>query len=167
MPFNFIPFHRLLNQYNLTMYYFLIYLSAAKTPLSDKELLAHLEKLRENNKKNDITGILMYADGNFLQLLEGSKENVEKLFKRVAADKRHHFITKIKEGQEKERFFPDSSMAFYSPHHEDYATFLELDTLNINDLHKCNFSNTQIQIWTILQSFYQSQPLYRKIHTMS
>lgn len=149
------------------MYYFLIYLSAAKTPLSDKELLAHLEKVRENNKKNDITGILMYADGNFLQLLEGSKEAVVKLFQQIGADKRHHYVTKIKEGYEKERFFPDTSMAFYSPHHEDYATFLELDTMHINDLHKYHFSDTQIQIWTILHSFYQSQPLYRKVYTAS
>lgn len=146
------------------MYYFLIYLSAAKTPFSDKELLAHLAKVQENNRKNDITGILMYADGNFLQLLEGSKQNVEQLFKRIASDNRHHYITKIKEGYESERFFPDSPMAFYSPHHEDYAAFLELDTMNVNDLPIHGFSNTQIQIWTMLQSFYLSQPLHRKLH---
>lgn len=146
------------------MYYFLIYLSAAKTPLSDKELIAHLEKVRENNRKNDITGILMYADGNFLQLLEGSMQHVKQLFKYIASDKRHHYIMKIKEGYEKERFFPDSSMAFYSPHHEDYATFLELDSMNVKDLHNYGFSDTQIQIWTILQSFYLSQPHHRKIH---
>ncbi len=147
------------------MYYFLIYLSAAKTPFSDKELLHHLENVREKNKLNDITGILMYADGNFLQLLEGTKAQVETLFKTISADKRHHYITKIKEGYETERFFPDSPMAFYSPHHEEYASFLELDTMNVKDLEKYQFSSTQIKIWTILKSFYDSQPLYRKIQS--
>lgn len=145
------------------MYYYLIYLSAAKTPLSDKELLAHIDKIRQNNKKKTITGILMYADGNFLQLLEGEYQNVQQLFKLIQQDKRHHYITKIKEGYEKERFFVDCPMAFYSPDHDEYADFLEFNTMTTNELHSANFSDSQIQIWTILKSFYETQPLYRKI----
>ena len=44
---------------------------------------------KANNLKNSITGVLIYQGGNFLQILEGDKTLVNKLFKRIKNDFRH------------------------------------------------------------------------------
>ena len=60
--------------------YRLVYLSAAKTLFSKAELLDLLVKAREKNHRRGLTGILLYRNGDFLQLLEGEKTVVEEIF---------------------------------------------------------------------------------------
>ncbi|CAN5296940.1 hypothetical protein BH10PSE2_BH10PSE2_22800 [soil metagenome] len=42
-----------------------------------------------NNRRDHITGVLMQYRGQFLQLIEGARVDVERLLKRLAADGRH------------------------------------------------------------------------------
>ena len=52
----------------------LIYASSATKAMSQDELKALLAKARTNNQRDNITGMLLYNDGNFLQVLEGEAE---------------------------------------------------------------------------------------------
>ncbi|CAN5718670.1 BLUF domain-containing protein [soil metagenome] len=92
--------------------YFLIYVSVASDSLRSGELLDLLRVSRENNTRDEITGLLLYKDRRFMQLLEGSQAAVCATFGRIARDSRHHDPTILLEGETAERDFADWSMGF-------------------------------------------------------
>ncbi|MFT6222364.1 MAG: hypothetical protein ACJA1F_000198 [Paracoccaceae bacterium] len=59
------------------------------------ELDRILSSSKRNNTQNKLTGILLYDDKSFLQLLEGDHNDVAKCFLRLAADPRHKEIDVI------------------------------------------------------------------------
>jgi len=58
------------------MLYSLVYVSSAVTFFSSAELVTLLEKSRANNTRLGISGLLLYKDGNTMQLLEGERDIV-------------------------------------------------------------------------------------------
>lgn len=92
--------------------YRLLYLSAATDLFSKDQLVELLKKSRRNNHEIGVTGILLYKDGDFLQLLEGEKSAVETLFKKINRDPRHTGVCTLLAEECKERLFADWSMAF-------------------------------------------------------
>ena len=67
----------------------LLYLSNTHRDVSDDLLADILAVSRRNNKPAGITGILLYLEGGFLQVLEGEDRAVAEVYKRICADKRH------------------------------------------------------------------------------
>ena len=90
----------------------LIYVSSAVHPFSDADLMALLKQSREKNARLDITGLLAYQDGSFIQVLEGLDDGVRQLFKTICADNRHRGVIRLVEFDLKQRDFPDWTMAF-------------------------------------------------------
>jgi hypothetical protein len=73
-----------------------VYCSAStKKTFSSAELESLLEDCRLNNSNADVTGILLYQNGSFFQVLEGEQATVEALFQKISLDKRHHQTKKI------------------------------------------------------------------------
>lgn len=93
--------------------YYLIYISTATQPFSKPELLELLAKSRENNAKLGVTGMLLYKNDVFQQILEGPEAAVNSLFLKIKSDPRHHGIIKASDGFEAERQFTDWSMGYY------------------------------------------------------
>ena len=90
----------------------LIYVSAATPAFKRSDILEILKASREANGKKGITGMLLYMDGNFMQVLEGEAEVVDELQRKIAKDPRHGgLITLIREPI-KTRDFSDWKMAF-------------------------------------------------------
>lgn len=73
----------------------LIYRSRALTDLSDVELERIVSTSQLNNKSLNVTGILLYADEYFMQVLEGPTREIEKLFARIQTDHRHTEVVLI------------------------------------------------------------------------
>ena len=73
----------------------ILYASAAKFKLSERELDALLRTSAERNLGNGITGLLLYSDGNFMQVLEGEADVVEATYQRIAQDPRHHLLYRL------------------------------------------------------------------------
>ncbi len=92
--------------------YYLVYVSQAVKPFREASLNKLLVHCRDNNNKNGITGILIYIDGMFVQVLEGTYEKVKDLFDIIATDPRHHNVSRILEGIIEQRNFPGFSMGF-------------------------------------------------------
>ena len=67
--------------------YTLTYESVATNKIKGAEMEELLEKARENNQREDITGCLIYYQGGFVQLLEGNKKKIEALYKKIKMDK--------------------------------------------------------------------------------
>jgi hypothetical protein len=92
--------------------YLVAYVSSAVELFSDAELDVLLKKSRANNQKVDVTGILLYKEGNFIQVLEGPKEAVASVLKRIEGDHRHRGVIRLFEQETAERDFGDWSMGF-------------------------------------------------------
>lgn len=92
--------------------YSLVYVSAAVIPFSNVQLIELLQKSRENNEGLGITGMLLYKEGNFMQVLEGEEDSVLSLKARIAADSRHRGMAILRAGAIRHREFSDWSMGF-------------------------------------------------------
>jgi hypothetical protein len=92
----------------------LIYTSRARQKFSEADLKALLTRSRSNNGRLDVTGMLMYHDGAFLQALEGDELSVRGVFKRIEKDARHAQVTILRNQRSfvERRIFGDWSMGF-------------------------------------------------------
>lgn len=91
----------------------LVYISAAEHDFTEKELQELLAKARENNAKLDISGMLLFHEGSFIQALEGEKSAVESLYNKIGQDDRHSETRVLFRGEVDERHFETWSMGFY------------------------------------------------------
>lgn len=89
-----------------------IYVSSAIAPFSENQLDELLATSRRNNLATDITGLLLYKDGNFMQTLEGPDQAVQELMAKIRSDPRHHHFTTLMEGPILERSFGNWTMGF-------------------------------------------------------
>lgn len=94
------------------MIYRIIYLSAATELFPDDEIGNLLEISRHNNRDAGITGMMLYHDGSFFQVLEGDEPAVTALYARICRDPRNHRHTLLWQGTAAERAFPGWSMGF-------------------------------------------------------
>ncbi len=94
--------------------YHLIYSSTPVKTFTDAELEELLTQFREKNISLGITGMLIWLPELLIQLIEGSEENVQALYKSIEKDKKHTKVTVLREGQSAKRQFPDWSMGFHS-----------------------------------------------------
>ena len=94
------------------MLYYLVYVSSATGLYSRAELDGILAQSHANNVKRDISGALLYKDGNLMQVLEGEKSAVEGLYATIGRDPRHHGAIRILDGMQPTRQFAGWSMAF-------------------------------------------------------
>jgi hypothetical protein len=90
----------------------LVYVSSAVRLLSTTELMELLHECRLNNAQLGITGLLLYKDGNFMQVLEGEDEVVRAVAAAIERDPRHKAFTILTVDTITERQFGDWSMAF-------------------------------------------------------
>jgi hypothetical protein len=92
--------------------YRLIYVSSACQPLNADEISELLDVSITNNALRNITGFLIYAEGEFIQILEGKKLDVEFIFDKISNDNRHHGIKVLVRENIKRRSFETWSMGF-------------------------------------------------------
>ena len=90
----------------------LLYLSNAKPELKQEELDSILQVSRKNNPSRDITGLLVFSNGVFIQVLEGPRSGVHKLFETICDDTRHQDVAILGEYNDQERIFAKWSMGF-------------------------------------------------------
>lgn len=90
----------------------IVYLSNAAEPLDKEELRRILSVAHARNTLNDITGMLVYHGGNFMQVLEGPERAVAQTMERIGRDPRHTGLLVLLERMVDEREFGDWSMAF-------------------------------------------------------
>ncbi|HWA98257.1 MAG TPA: BLUF domain-containing protein [Pirellulales bacterium] len=90
----------------------LVYMSAATRDFDSFELTALLAKAREKNSRLDVTGMLVYHDDAFLQVLEGHEPAVQSLYDRIKLDDRHTNCTVLLRSFIDQRNFGEWTMGF-------------------------------------------------------
>ena len=88
----------------------LMYASRAVPAIDHEELVAILRKSKANNPANGVTGVLCFSEGIFLQVLEGGRSAVNRLYNRIASDTRHTQVELLLYQEIGERRFAGWSM---------------------------------------------------------
>jgi hypothetical protein len=88
----------------------LIYASRATSAITAESLGPILKTSRQTNSAAGITGVLVFSDGVFMQLLEGGRGAVSALYNRISRDERHHDVVLLSYDEVPERRFAGWSM---------------------------------------------------------
>jgi hypothetical protein len=95
--------------------YQIVYMSSAPEVLSTDQLSDVLDKARKRNARNGITGLLIYHDQMFFQVLEGERESVINRFSQICNDPRSNGVSLMWNGEAESRTFPHWDMAYIRP----------------------------------------------------
>jgi Sensors of blue-light using FAD len=90
----------------------LLYISQRTDSCTQEEIDDILACAVANNAKLDITGMLLYSDSKFIQVLEGEGQAVTDLFYRIKMDKRHHDVHLLSISKIPQKVFPGWHMGF-------------------------------------------------------
>ena len=86
-----------------------IYVSE-KTDVSDNTLKDIIASSKKNNPEENVTGCLLSGSNSFLQLLEGPKDVIDKLYSKISKDNRHKNVVTLRYEKIDERLFLSWSM---------------------------------------------------------
>jgi hypothetical protein len=132
--------------------YCLVYTSIANKKMSDDDLEDLLKKIRKKNETRHVTGMLLYLDPFFMQVLEGEEAMVNDLFNLIKQDSRHHKVSLIYKKPIEERYFSNWTMGFSKISHENiaimegFSDFLQRPTAEF-------FSNSPSKVEELLYKF--------------
>lgn len=90
----------------------IVYSSSATRHFSETELLDLLAVSRNKNRRKSITGMLLFKNQEFMQVLEGEREVIDSLFEEIKKDSGHQRVIKLIDREVEQRDFADWSMGF-------------------------------------------------------
>jgi hypothetical protein len=140
-----------------------IYFSKSIKQMQEDDLISLLQQSRDWNKQHNLSGMLVYMQGGFLsknagrfmQVIEGSKDEVDYIFGKIKQDSRHEQINIINYQPIEKRNFNDWQMGFQSVDVEagnDVNGFFEL---NDDFLKSEKFKKSNMAL-NFLKSFYST-----------
>jgi hypothetical protein len=90
----------------------LIYVSTPKVEVTKEFITNILDKALNRNYSLQISGLLVYYHGEFMQLIEGDKKALDELFNIIRNDPRHGDFRILREAESPERCMPTWAMGF-------------------------------------------------------
>ncbi|OJJ23416.1 hypothetical protein BKI52_03385 [marine bacterium AO1-C] len=88
----------------------LIYVSRRNINCTDKDVEQILQASIRQNKKKDLTGVLLYSQTQFIQVLEGDGKTILGLYDHIKKDRRHKNVLLISLRLIEKRYFPSWQM---------------------------------------------------------
>jgi len=143
-----------------------MYISDYARPLNHlgRDLDDILQTAQSNNAVQDITGVLFFDNGKFIQILEGDEDNLQSLITQIKKDDRHNnFKLLINEPIAKREMHDWNMKAFDLADHEpqDWALLEEL-----RDAYLKTFKVSSKQIASWVQHFIKDYDRFKKLeHT--
>jgi Sensors of blue-light using FAD len=89
----------------------MLYVSRATGPQTSTVTASILLTARAHNREHGITGVLCQGQGLYLQVLEGERSVLNRLYARIVADRRHHDVEMLLLEETDRRRFAKWSMA--------------------------------------------------------
>jgi hypothetical protein len=93
----------------------IIFASTAVQAFSIRELSDLLAGARAHNQAHGISGLLLYHEGVFLEVLEGAEEDVQSLYAKIEVDPRHTHCRLLLRSVIVKREFGEWLMGFVDP----------------------------------------------------
>jgi hypothetical protein len=90
----------------------IIFFSTAVQLMNEEELTALGKECADFDSHVGITGMLLHRQGNFLQVIEGSKAVIRDMFARINADPRHRDVQVISDRRIARREFDGQAVGF-------------------------------------------------------
>ena len=89
----------------------IVYLSRAGVEFSKRDARQHLKIFSQTeNAKHEISGLLVYSEGYFLQIIEGTSAAIDTLYAKIVRDPRHSEIDLLTRSVSAIRLFSKWSM---------------------------------------------------------
>ncbi|MEK9720950.1 MAG: BLUF domain-containing protein [Quisquiliibacterium sp.] len=88
----------------------LLYASRAETTTGAVDIDAIVARSRQFNPERGITGVLCFSAGLFMQVLEGSRDEVNQLYAEIVRDSRHRDVLLLDYAEVTERRFSSWTM---------------------------------------------------------
>lgn len=92
----------------------ILYTSRASEKMTLRNVYDIIRTAHNRNSDNGLTGGLLFLDGYFVQILEGSPYALEERYRRIISDPRHRQITLRLRETSPELLFPNEWMALRS-----------------------------------------------------
>jgi len=92
--------------------YSLTYMSSAVRLPTEAEINHLLTRARIRNEREQVTGILLYDEGSFFQVIEGPKDGLERVYSAILADPLHRDVLELLYDPIDKREFEGWSMAY-------------------------------------------------------
>ena len=89
----------------------IVYVSKAARPVTPDDLLHIVEGARRRNVEEGITGVLLYADGSFMQYLEGPEAGLHRVYAVIKTHPLHYGLIDLVRAPIHTREFAEWSMA--------------------------------------------------------
>jgi len=131
----------------------LIYVSTEAWPMSEDDLVSLLQQARARNERLRLTGMLLYKNGFFMQVLEGEEANVLEVFADIQTDIRHKKVFKIVSEYIQHRDFPDWTMGFANIDTLDPASVPAYTPFLAHDFSSEYFSEDSVEAHSLLSAF--------------
>lgn len=103
------------------------YTSVASYPLSKADIEHLLSSARRRNLEEHITGVLLYAEGRFMQYLEGPQAGLEVVMTHIKASPLHHHLDIHGMQAIESREYEAWSMAYVTPEEPGLSPSLSSD----------------------------------------
>lgn len=88
----------------------IVYISGCRNPDTASVADTFLASARRRNAAMGLTGVLLFSEGAFFQVLEGPADAVETIYQRIARDTRHRHLIVMHDAEVRSHAFPDWSM---------------------------------------------------------
>ena len=138
------------------MLFHLIYVSTAVAAFSDLALANLLEQSRARNLRHGLTGLLLYKNGHFMQVLEGEESHVMEVFASIERDARHKSVDVLRTEYIQYRDFPDWSMGFRNVGNLDPSSLPGFTRFLEEDFTAEYFSADAVEAHRLLLAFKES-----------
>ena len=109
----------------------LIYFSCSIKSLTKEDFELILQDAQRKNKTQNISGAIYYCNGFFLQLIEGPRQNINRLFQSICHDARHYDISLISFRNIQQKRFDQWSMEYLD---QDISELLKQQSIQQLDL---------------------------------
>lgn len=90
----------------------LIYYSYPLRSFREADIYQMLAQIRPKNQAMDVSGMLLYANEQFLQVIEGRRKDVNSVFQSISHDARHYDVNLVSVRSIQKRTFDQWDMAF-------------------------------------------------------
>ena len=131
----------------------IVYLSYSAKELSETELNGFLATIRRKNEIQNITGLLLYNDEAFIQVIEGNRETIHQIFNLISKDSRHSNVLKLLEEPITKRAFPGWSMGFRRTNKEQYIQLPGFSDFMQNKQSEIDYKECATAVKHLLYSF--------------
>ncbi len=134
----------------------IIYVSNAVEPMSNDALKELLHVSRVNNERNQITGMLLYKNGHFMQVIEGDEARVTELMNIIKKDIRHKNVDILRSEYTQSRDFPNWTMGFKNLERSDYSKIPGFTKLLESDFKPEYFAEHTTEAHALLLAFKEN-----------